>query len=90
MLCCPIDRLGAASLCPPTILTQTQPCTPPRLGKDLAPLSRSLPEVLHHLDAIVTILTTRLREPWGPAHEHALLLVAALAKVRREHQRDMD
>jgi hypothetical protein len=37
--------------------------------------------VLHHLDAIVAILTTRLKEPWGPAHEHALLLVAVLAKV---------
>jgi len=40
--------------------------------------------VLHHLDAIVGILTVRLKEPWGPAHENALLLVAVLAKVGRE------
>jgi len=51
-----------------------------RLGKDLAPLSRSLPEVIHHLPGIVRILTDRLRHTWGPAHEHALFLVAVLAK----------
>ncbi|GAB5030268.1 u3 small nucleolar rna-associated [Nannochloropsis oceanica] len=52
-----------------------------RLGKDLAPLSRSLPEVLHHLSGIVLLLTTHLTaNTWGPAHENALLLVAVLAK----------
>ncbi len=40
--------------------------------------------MLHHLNAIVGILTVRLKEPWGPAHENALLLVAVLAKVGRE------
>jgi len=37
--------------------------------------------VLHHLSGIVLLLTTHLKaNPWGAAHENALLLIAVLAK----------
>lgn len=49
----------------------------------MMPLSGSLPEVLHHLERIVGLLTSHLATPWGPAHDTALLLLSVLAKVRR-------
>lgn len=52
------------------------------LGKQLVPLSGSLPEVLHHLDKIVGLLTTHLAGPWASGHDTALLLISVLAKVR--------
>jgi hypothetical protein len=61
--------------------------SPTRLGKSLLPLAGSLAEALHHLDAIVSALATHVRSPWAAGHDHALLLIAALAKVRQQPPR---
>jgi hypothetical protein len=60
------------------------------LGKQLVPLSGSLPEVLHHLDKIVGLLTTHLAGPWASGHDTALLLISVLAKVRSTSHGNID
>lgn len=52
-----------------------------RFGYSLLRYIRSLPEVLHHLSIIVTLLHDKLVKPWGPAHQHVLALISVLAKV---------
>lgn len=65
-----------------TITTTTTPTTTTdRFGYQLLRYIQSLPEVLHHLPAIVTLLHEELLKPWGPQHQHVLTLIAVLAKV---------